>query len=142
MKWTCSYIAVFAAVQLLSLGLALVGILPIAILATLKRWRIDPTILGGSGWRTSSFFNTLYGNDEDGIFGPKGEFTGSRWHAFYWSAIRNDVNNLRYVRGISGVGRPYSRWTWGATPGGFYIHAGWNASGFPVCSAGRNVNPF
>lgn len=59
-----------------------------------------------------------------------------------WTALRNPCNNLRYVRGVSRVGWPLWRRTWGAQPGGWYFQAGWNASGYPVLSGGRNVHPW
>jgi hypothetical protein len=52
------------------------------------------------------------------------------------------VVGVRFVPGISKVGRPLWRKTWGARPGGFYVAAGWNNSGYPVLSGGRNVNPW
>lgn len=61
---------------------------------------------------------------------------------YVWLALRNPVSNMRLVPGVSKIGRPYWRKTWGAKPGGFYAHAGWNASGYPVLSAGRNPNAF
>jgi hypothetical protein len=82
----------------------------------------------------------LWGNLEDGIVGPG--MALNRWNAFYWSAYRNPCNNLRYLPGVSKVGRPLWRKTWGAKPGGWYVQAGWNHSGFPVLSPGRNVNPY
>ena len=67
---------------------------------------------------------------------------GTRWQFYVWIALRNPVSNLRLVPEVSKIGRPYWRKTWGAKPGGFYAHAGWNASGYPVLSAGRNPNAF
>lgn len=82
----------------------------------------------------------LFDNKVDGIYGPDGPYTA--WQAWYWSAWRNSVNNFRFVPGVSKVGRPLWRKTWGAKPGGWYAQAGWNPSGYPVLSAGRNIHPW
>lgn len=107
-------------------------------------------ITDGKGHWSRLFW--LFDNDEDGIFGT-GPIT--RLRAIYWAGVRNYVNNLRYVRGVSKVGRPLWRKEWTSkvrtltlfgrtwTVGGrYYAQAGWNSSGFPVLSAGPNVNPW
>ena len=126
------YVALFILIQLASLVLTLVGIPLCALLAVLEEWEIAH---GKPQW--VGFW--LWSNERDGICGP---FPLTRWNAFYWSALRNPCNNLRFVPGVSKVGRPIYRKTWGPKPGGWYFQAGWNPSGFPVFSGGRNVNPW
>lgn len=96
----------------------------------------------------------LWDNKEDGVHPGwyASQFPNwSSWHiAFEWTARRNTVNNLRYVWGISGVGRPLFYWekdlkarsykVFGRTftaPSEIYVKAGWLPNnGFPACSAG------
>lgn len=90
----------------------------------------------------------LWWNDEDGS-GPGNTW----WQKYKWLAWRNPVNNYRYVKRwlwtsipVSKIGRDLWRPTWGAPnfygKKGWYFQAGWNSSGFPVLSGGRNVNPY
>jgi len=64
----------------------------------------------------------------------------SKWRTFVWLALRNPVANLRFVPGVSGVGRPlfYRTWVW--TVDGyseeFYVKIGWMSNGYPACSWG------
>lgn len=124
--WSAGYIALFILIQLASLALTLVGYPLIAVMALFKFWNLRYEWKGGK-------LTWLWSNDEDGIFG-NGPIT--RWQAFYWSAIRNPCNNLRFVRGISGAGRPLWHWS----NGKFYAQAGWLGShGQPVLSAGSGI---
>lgn len=134
MKW----ILLFIAIQIVALVLAVVGLPIVGLLSLLQAWD-KPAIAAQWHWPSRAFW--IWDNDEDGICAP-GLTPPTPWGAFYWSALRNPVNNLRYVPGVSKVGRPLWRKTWGAKPGGWYAQAGWNPSGFPVLSAGRNVNPW
>lgn len=133
MKW----ILLFIAIQIASLVLVLVGIPVVGLLAYLQVWE-KPAIAAQWHWASRAFW--IWDNAEDGICAPG--TTPTVWGAFYWSALRNPCNNLRFVPGVSKVGRPLWRKTWGAKPGGYYAQAGWNQSGFPVLSAGRNINPW
>lgn len=137
------YIGLFILIQLASLVLTIVGIPICAILADIEFWQPAPDkddIYHYPAWAW------VWDNDEDGIMPAWYRRQHPSWSlrrvAFVWTALRNPCNNLRYVRGVSKVGRPLWRKTWGAKPGGFYAAAGWNASGYPVLSAGRNVNPY
>ena len=131
------YILLFILIQVINIPLFIIGIPVCAVLA----------------WGGFSYFAEdnkyhwprwayIWDNPEDGVDGAwyqrANKHRSYAMNEFIWSALRNPVNNLRYVPGVSGIGRPYWRKTWGAVPGGFYAHAGWNASGFPVLSAGRN----
>lgn len=121
------YVLLFIAIQVIALILAVLGI---PICATLAASGVIP-------WPRWAW---LWNNQVDGIYGPGNPHT--RWQAFLWTALRNPVNNLRFVPGVSKAGRPLWRKTWGARPGGWYAQAGWENSGYPVLSAGRNVNPW
>jgi len=79
----------------------------------------------------------LWWNDEDGA-GPSVKW----WDQYIWLGWRNSVANYKHVPGVSKVGRPAYRKTWGPKPGGFYFQAGWEPNGYPVLSGGRNVNPW
>lgn len=131
------YILLFTAIQLVAAILAVVGVFVVGALCLCKAWAFNFTP-GAFHWPRAFW---LWDNDEDGVcpifFAPP-----SRWEVFVWSALRNPVNNFRFVPGVSKIGRPLFRKTWGAKPGGFYYQAGWNASGYPVLSGGRNANVF
>lgn len=90
---------------------------------------------------TLAHWTWLWWNNEDGS-GPG----NSWWSKYVWLGWRNPVNNYRFVRGVSKVGRPLWRVEWGQPnfygKPGWYAMAGWNSSGFPVLSGGRNVNPY
>lgn len=134
MRWNARYVAVFAAIQLASFILAVAGIIPIVLLATLRRWTLSGR---SSRWMAPAFFNAVYGNDEDGLFGPHGAFQGSVWHAIYWSGYRNNCGNMRFLPGISGAGRPFSYWTWKWFGRQFYAKVGWEpGTGWPSISMG------
>ena len=147
MGWSrdLKYVALFIAIQLAALLLAVVGLPICAVLAALTLETTQPREIPppyGSGipqvvWGWPKPF-WLWSNGVDGVWGPGKPHT--RWQAFYWTALRNPVNNLRFVPGVSLIGRPLWRRTWGAKPGGWYAQAGWNSSGYPVLSAGRNFN--
>lgn len=122
------YVLLFVAIQLVSLVLTVIGIPVILVLEFLGA----ETLTDGK-WHLPRWA-WIFDNAEDGV-APSG-YTMIGWY------LRNPVNNLRFVRGVSKVGRPLWRKTWGAKPGGWYVQAGWNPSGYPVLSAGRNVNPW
>lgn len=140
------YIALFIAIQIVAFVLGLIGVPICAALAFAKLSAVGalrppaPQLWHWPRWAW------VWDNDEDGVDPPWYSVTHpswpQAWREFIWTALRNPVNNFRYVPGISAKGRPLWRKTWGAKPGGFYCQAGWNSSGFPVLSAGRNVNPF
>jgi len=104
----------------------------------------------------------IWDNDEDGVAPSWYREKHPDWSfektAFRWSALRNSVNNLRYVKGVSAPGRPlmYRTWTWqvpvvawrtwgfvsypkvaAVQTRQFYWKAGWQPNtGWPVISAG------
>lgn len=140
------YVALFVVIQFAALLLAIVGVPICAALALVKLSALGalrppaPQLWHWPRWAW------IWDNDEDGVDPDWYRAAHPTWsppfREFMWTAIRNPVNNLRRVSGVSAKGRPLWRKTWGATPGGWYAQAGWNSSGFPVLSAGRNVNPW
>jgi hypothetical protein len=138
------FVPLFIAIQLASLLLTIIGLPVCALLAFSHDWRMTVSPISGRSILTWPRWAWVWSNDEDGIDGSAPfhpEYSAAR-RAFVWSALRNPCNNLRFVRGVSKVGRPLWRKTWGAKPGGWYVAAGWNNSGFPVLSGGRNVNAY
>jgi hypothetical protein len=127
---TFSYVCLFASIQLVSLVLAIIGIPVVGLLAYLYAW---VPIAGKFQWRGGAL-TWIWGNEENGIVGPG--MALNRWNAFYWSAIRNPCNNLRFLPGISRVGRPLLYRTWMMFGKQFYVKAGWMSDGYPCLSAG------
>lgn len=138
--FTMKYILLFAFIQLVALVLAVVGV---PICAVLAYGEFSHASRDGWHWPKWAW---IWDNDEDGTFSAWYHAANPTWSfartEFVWTALRNPVNNFRYVRGVSKVGRPLWRQTWGAKPGGWYVAAGWNNSGYPILSGGRNVNPY
>ncbi len=137
---TAKYISLFVLIQLVAAVLAIVGI---PVCAYLALTHVESAALPVGPWRVGHWrpkWAWIWDNDIDGIYGPGKPRT--RWQSFYWTALRNPCNNLRFVKGISQVGRPLWRKTWGPRPGGWDAQAGWNSSGYPVLSAGINIHTF
>lgn len=128
------YIPLFVAIQLVSLVLVIFGVPIVGLLAYFYAWEVVATKFQ---WR-GGYLTWIYGNLEDGIVGPG--MAMNRWNAFYWSSLRNPCNNLRYVPGVSNVGRPLRRVEWTMLGKPYYGQAGWNSRGFPVLSAGFNIH--
>lgn len=124
----------FIVIQVVALVLAAIGVPLIAVLVA-GRWWVYDFNFQLHEWRGGRL-TWLWGNDEDGIFGYGHRRIGfeTRWEAFYWCALRNPVNNLRFVvRGVRGVWFQ-RRWR------GWYFQAGFRPDrGWPVLSAGRGT---
>lgn len=147
------YILLFIFIQLAALVLAVLG-LPICgwlayVYGRKRMWRSKGGTGADGGVPGNWYFPRaawLWSNDEDGVdpswYTVANPTWGTARRIFTWTALRNPVNNFRYVRGVSKIGRPLWRQTWGAKPGGFYAAAGWNRSGYPVLSLGRNFNVY
>ena len=127
----------FAFVQLVSAALTIIGWVLLLPLSIGRCWHIRASIefqgrqveVWRGGWLT-----WIWGNEEDGVIGnaiQRARFKDERLCAYYWSAIRNPTNNLRFV--FRWVGGPFCRREWRS----WYVQAGWNTSGYPVLSAGR-----
>jgi hypothetical protein len=95
-------LVIWPAYMALDLALAIIGVPIVAMLAYTKTWTIAP---GGFVGRKIAYWPKwawLWGNDEDGVIGSY-EFQTDHYNwsdsrkAFVWSALRNSVNNLRYV---------------------------------------------
>ncbi len=135
-----SNFTLFLIIQLASLVLTVLGV---PVCAVLAYGEFSRPVNGAWHWPRWAW---IWDNDIDGVCPHWYEVAHADWsiarREFVWSALRNPANNLRFVPGVSKIGRPLWRYTWGAKPGGWYFAAGWNASGYPVLSAGRNVNPY
>jgi hypothetical protein len=139
-KWILLFIAIqIVSLVLTVLGIPICAILALACAATTKSARFPqpPAMAAIWGWPRPFW---LWSNDVDGVYGSGNPHT--RWQAFAWTALRNPCNNLRFVPGVSKVGRPLWRVEWTIIDKRYYAQAGWNNSGFPVLSAGINVNPW
>jgi hypothetical protein len=119
----------FALIQIVSAVLTVIGYPIIGLLAVFKVWDVRADCR--NHWPPWAW---IWDNEEDGVFGPGTPRT--RWQAFYWSALRNPVNNLRFVPGVSKIGRPllYKTWEWRGKE--FYYKVGWMSDGYPALSAG------
>jgi hypothetical protein len=122
----------FLAVQLVALALFPVGIVVVGVLAATRSWTFDINTqryhwLGKWAW--------IFDNDEDGIFsGPPSLERHPRWNAFVWCALRNSVNNLRFL--TAWKGGPWLQ----IRRSGRYFQAGFRPdTGWPVLSAGRGT---
>lgn len=118
----------FALIQIVSFVLTFFGLLVISGLSISKSWILDGSIWHWPRWAW------IWDNEIDGIT-PKGQLP-TRWNTFYWTALRNPVNNLRFIPSVSKVGRPlfYRTWKWMGKD--YYFKAGWMSDGFPCLSAG------
>src|SRR5690606_23980281 len=132
-----------------ALTLQLVGLVLLVPLCLFRMWSWrrsyvaqfrprGPIAAGWGGWLT-----WLWGNEEDGVNGPMWwaertrAYDGGRlrlaWSAYRWSALRNPVNNLRFVPGINPVIDParvrhWREGRWAFTWQGLYAGFMW----FPV----------
>jgi hypothetical protein len=119
------YVLLFVLIQLVNIPLMLAGVPICAVLAAIQPE--SSTHYPKWAW--------IWDNEIDGVYGPENPHTA--WQAFYWTALRNPVNNLRFVPGVSKPGRPlwYRTWVWFGRQ--FYAKAGWaNVTGWPMLSAG------
>ena len=134
---TTAYIALFALIQFVSLILTVCGI-PICAVLAWGKFSKENRITGLWHWPRWAW---LWDNDEDGVYPHWYVVLNPQWSVarveFMWTALRNSVNNLRFVPGVSKPGRPLFYRTWTARGRQFYAKAGWAAkTGWPMMSAG------
>ena len=131
------YIPLFILIQLVSLVLAIIGIPVCAALAYLQCAKPRD---GKWHWPRWAW---IWDNDQEGTMPDWYGVVHPHWslerREFHWTALRNPCNNLRYVPGVSKVGRPLWRATWTLWGRRYYAQAGWNGAGYPVLSAGINI---
>lgn len=137
----------FLAVQEASLILTVAGWPIVGVLAITYAWRLEAPPASALRWPNvtpaprfqwrGGALTFPWGNLENGIVGP-GESL-NRWNAFVWSALRNSANNLRFMPGVSKVGRPLWHRTWSIRGRAFYAKAGWLSDGYPCLSAGAGT---
>ena len=127
------YGSLFNVIQWASLVLSFVGLFICAWCA----WRGNWDKSEYPKWHWGRKWAWLWDNAEDGIAPRWYQDAHLNWHidhcAFVWTAIRNPCNNLRFVPGVSKVGRPLYQKVWRQ----WYFHAGWNDRGWPVLSGGK-----
>jgi len=124
--WNLKFCALFAAIQLTAFVLQVVGFALLAVAANAKFYQETDSRLH---WKSK--FLWLWDNQEDGIcpswYGPI-----TRWNVFKWAALRNSVNNLRYIKGVSDPSYPvlWAEGTINKKP--MRLIVGWNHSGYPT----------
>lgn len=117
----------FAFIQVVSFVLMVIGWVVIAFLAGLRAKSLMGATWHFPGWAW------IWDNEIDGVCGP---LPPTRWNIYYWSALRNPVNNLRFVYGVSKKGRPLVYRTWKWLSRDFYYKLGWMSDGYPCLSFG------
>jgi hypothetical protein len=136
---TLLYVLLFAAIQAAAAVLFIVGVPVCALYAYLLPNRRTKSRTTGLPIMSFPKWAWVWSNDEDGVYPPWYHRVNPSWSysrtIFVWTALRNPVNNLRYVPGVSKVGRPL----WRKEFGKWYAQAGWNGAGNPVFSAGKNI---
>lgn len=131
------YVLLFLLIQLVSLLLTIVGI-PVCALLAIEPSVLPPDSKGLYHWFLPIFW--LWDNEEDGVaptWYRVANPTWSHWRlVFTWTALRNSCNNLRFVPGVSKVGRPLYYRTFTIRGKLLYVKAGWMTNGYPALSAG------
>jgi hypothetical protein len=105
----------YAACQVASLALSIVGVPILAYACYYRDWTYSPNVdsikpLPGRAkvdtW-DSPWMRPVWGNPEDGVsgvyaygpdwVGPYNDLPPSRWTAFWWAAVRNRCNGFDYI---------------------------------------------
>lgn len=126
--------AKWAGLQILSLALMIVGIPICAALSLANATRVVSSTRGTQKphlIQTWPAIFWLWSNDEDGVH-PQGY--SSKWGAFVWTALRNPVDNFKYL-GFAQNAPHLVKYFFG----NFYAEWGWDDSGYIKCSAGRGT---
>lgn len=104
----------FVIVQLVQILASVIGWLVLSIPCATKAWEVSPVPSVKDGVRVIdrwklSWLNYVYGNPEDGVSGQQavvwssgvpGPYLPNRSasiRAYYWSALRNSCDNLKYI---------------------------------------------
>ena len=90
--------------EILHIPLILIGWVLIPIAAVCKAWRRAESERDGRQISVWSWpFMWLWSNDEDGVIAGEQykDFKNDILQAIYWTALRNPVNNLRFVKYVS-----------------------------------------
>lgn len=137
-----STVARYLALQLVSLAAQLIGTILLVLPCATRAWHPAPSTENRVPTTISVWNNRLlwlWGNDEDGITPLWYNPAGSRWKAYVWTALRNPVDNFKYLWWTQRALGPLWRREFHVLPfkGLFYVQAGWNASGHIVGSLGR-----
>lgn len=115
----------FALIQFVQLVATVVGWIVLIPFCLLQAWSANAfSIKDGrriDSW-TWSLLNSVYGNPEDGVSGKQAVVwlngTASPYYsnwspiirAYYWSALRNSCDNLKYI--FANKKGPLITWTW------------------------------
>lgn len=128
----------FIFVQLVELVAFIVGLFVLLPLAATGAWYTrNSRYFPGRAvtvWRGGKL-TWIWGNEEDGVTGAPFyvvQHPNIHMRAYFWSALRNPANNLRFV--FQWKGGPFYRWENKAKS--FYAQAGWYSNGYPVLSLG------
>ena len=138
-RWPAKYAALFASIQCAA-GFAsplwLAGLPICAFLALVGASTFDQK----SGLYHWPRWAWVWDNEQDGVDPHWYEIAHPGWskvlREFVWTALRNSVSNFRFVRGVSGAGRPMWYWTGTVFGAQRYAKAGWESSTWPSLSAG------
>jgi len=135
MNWIIAAAVLFpvtywVAYQLLSLVVGVLGVLLFPLLWCVIGYDIRPTLCprlwpgrNVESWR-GGWLTALWGNEEDGIFGPyltPGPITAAT--AFEWTILRNFANGMRLLPGASFMIHTSYTFTWG--PVSLCFAGGW-----------------
>lgn len=134
------------AIQLVAMVVALLVLIPFCLRRAWTRDAVsikDGRSIDRWNWRP---LNYVCGNPEDGVSGQTAKLIGGGpympdanpiWRAYCWSALRNSVDNLKYVFAWHGDFAPLWSYRWQV--GSYIVHgkAGWqpeNGYNVPVFS--------
>lgn len=124
--------------QMVNLLAAIIGVFVCAYLAYGKK-----AVKSADGKWHWPHWAWLWDNQEDGVMPAWYVSQNLTWSPakvqFHWTALRNSVNNFRYLRGVSQVGWPLFYRTWTLFGKQFYFKCGWLSDGYPCWSIGAGM---